>query len=105
MKRMETQVRNPQLKIDRKSDFLDCEYCRFPTIIPRLLPSDIIIGVFDDEGIPAVAVPVAVDDNDRRHSSECIISSKHEISPLPSASATRTRDVTTTSFFEQRGVL
>ncbi len=82
MKRMETQVRNPQLRIERKSVFLACGYCRLPTTIARsLLLSDIVVVADDDDDL-------------RRHSSEYIMSFKQDISPLPSASATRTIDLT-----------
>ena len=62
MNNVETQVRKPQLSRERKGDFLDCGYCRFPTMIARS---------FSFAAAAAVVVAfIVVDDDSRRHSKE-----------------------------------
>ncbi len=42
MKSVETQVRKPQLSIDRNSDFFDCGYSRFPTMIAKSFSDNVV---------------------------------------------------------------
>jgi hypothetical protein len=54
MNNVETQVRKPQLSRERKGDFLDCGYCRFPTMIARS---------FSFAAAAAAVVSIVVDDD------------------------------------------
>ena len=65
MNNVETQVRKPQLSMERKGDFLDCGYCRFPTMIARSFSFAAAAAA-----AAAVVAFIVVDDDSRRHSKE-----------------------------------
>ena len=65
MNNVETQVRKPQLSRERKGDFLDCGYCRFPTMIARSFSFAAAAAA-----AAAVVAFIVVDDDSRRHSKE-----------------------------------